>query len=264
MYSDKDHTFAICAYKDSEYLEECINSLCSQNIKTNIILCTSTPSDFIYNLSQKYRIKIFVNKSTGRIADDWNFALKCAKTDIVTIAHQDDLYFPDYTKEIIRFINRAPKPLIAFSDYCEIRNGVTSGAERNLKIKRLMLYPLRAKKLWNSRFIRRRILSFGSAICCPSVTYVKPNIPENLFDNSYKVSLDWNAWERLSKLKGEFVFVNRILMGHRIHENSETTKNIVNSNRSKEDYLVFCKFWPKYIASIIGRIYKRSEIQNRL
>ena len=45
MKMDKDqisHTFAVCAYKESEYLEECVKSLLEQTVKTNIIMATST------------------------------------------------------------------------------------------------------------------------------------------------------------------------------------------------------------------------------
>ena len=45
-YSDK-HTFVICAYKESSYLEECIVSLEKQTVKSNILMVTSTPNAFI-------------------------------------------------------------------------------------------------------------------------------------------------------------------------------------------------------------------------
>lgn len=41
------HTFAICAYKESRYLEECITSLKKQSMKSKIILITSTPNRLI-------------------------------------------------------------------------------------------------------------------------------------------------------------------------------------------------------------------------
>ena len=50
------HTFAICAYKESPYLEECIKSLKSQTVKSNIIIVTSTPNQFISDLSEKYHL----------------------------------------------------------------------------------------------------------------------------------------------------------------------------------------------------------------
>ena len=42
-----NHTFAISAYKESEYLEECIKSVLDQELKSKIIITTSTPNDYI-------------------------------------------------------------------------------------------------------------------------------------------------------------------------------------------------------------------------
>ena len=61
MEEYKNHTFAICAYKESLYLEECIKSLKNQTVKSNIIIATSTPNDHIKNLAQKYKIQLFIN-----------------------------------------------------------------------------------------------------------------------------------------------------------------------------------------------------------
>lgn len=55
-----EHTFAICAYKESEYLEECIRSLKNQTVSTNIILATSTPNKYIKGLCDKYHIAMYV------------------------------------------------------------------------------------------------------------------------------------------------------------------------------------------------------------
>lgn len=49
---ETNHTFAICAYKESEYLEDCIKSLKGQTVKTNIIMATSTPNDYVKNLAE--------------------------------------------------------------------------------------------------------------------------------------------------------------------------------------------------------------------
>ena len=38
------HIFIILAYKQSQYLEDCIDSLLNQTIKSKIIITTSTPS----------------------------------------------------------------------------------------------------------------------------------------------------------------------------------------------------------------------------
>ncbi|WP_026523842.1 glycosyltransferase family A protein [Butyrivibrio sp. MB2005] len=267
VFTAKDHTFTICAYGESEYIEECIQSVTSQSLQTNVILCTSTPSEFLEGLAKKYDIPYFVNderKFNSDIATDWNFAISCAETRLVTIAHQDDLYKRDFAKKVVEHFNGTKRPLIAYTDYAELRNGVEVSDIKNLNIKRIMLFPLRPRFMWASRFMRRRMLSFGSAICCPSVTYVPENLTNQLFIPGYKGGIDWQAWERFSKLKGEFVFVNDILMVHRIHDDSETTALINGNTRTQEDFEMFCKFWPKPIARIIEHFYKNSEESNNL
>lgn len=259
-----DYTFAICAYKESIYLEECICSLKRQSIPVNIILVTSTPNAHIEELVKKYELKYFINTGKSGIAEDWNFGYGKADGKVVTIAHQDDIYEPDFAKKTLENINRQKRPLIAFTDYGELRDGNRVTENRLLKIKRVMLLPLRSKILQNSRFVRRRILSFGSPICCPSVTYVKENLPDEVFQTKYRGGVDWQAWERISRFKGAFVFSKDILMFHRIHEESETTAIIADSNRTKEDYEMFCKFWPKCIAKILEHFYRKGEESNKI
>ncbi len=70
------HTFAICAYKASPYLEACIRSLLAQTVPSDIILCTSTPNDYIYQVADKYQIDVYVNEAGGNISADWNFAYR--------------------------------------------------------------------------------------------------------------------------------------------------------------------------------------------
>ncbi|WP_022761026.1 glycosyltransferase family A protein [Butyrivibrio sp. AD3002] len=266
-FTAKDHTFTICAYGKSEYIEECIKSVTTQNVRTNVIICTSTPSEYLDLLAKKYDIPLFINeerKYNSDIATDWNFAISCAKTRLVTIAHQDDLYKPDFAKEVLIHLNGTSRPLIAYTDYAELRNGKEVSNIRNLNIKRIMLFPLRPRFMWSSKFMRRRSLSFGSAICCPSVTYVPENLPKQLFIPGYKGGIDWQAWERFSKLDGEFVFVNSIQMVHRIHDDSETTALINGNTRTEEDFAMFCKFWPKPIARLIEHFYKKGEASNNL
>ena len=45
--------FAVCAYKESPYLESCIKSLVNQKVKSNIIVCTSTPCEFYREYGKK-------------------------------------------------------------------------------------------------------------------------------------------------------------------------------------------------------------------
>ncbi len=261
-YSANDHTYVLCAYKESSYLEECLNSLLAQTVKSNILIATSTPNEHITAIAQKYNIPVYINEGEKGIGGDWNFAYSKAETPLITIAHQDDIYESCYTEKMLEFINKAKNPILYFSGYAELRNGEKVYNNSILKIKKLMLSPLNIKAFWPIKFIRRRILSFGCPICCPAVTFVRAQVGENPFTNDYLSDIDWQQWEIQSRKKGSFVYNKQPLMCHRIHQESATTEIIGDSKRSKEDFDMFCKFWPKWIAKIIAKLYANSEKSN--
>ena len=126
----------------------------------------------------------------------------------------------------------------------------------------MMLIPLEARIFWKSKWVRRRILSMGSPICCPSVSYCKKNLPEQIFKQHFRSCEDWEAWEKLSRYRGSFIYCKKILTYHRIHEGSETTAIIQDNGRSAEEYEMYRKFWPKVIAKILVRLYARGQKSN--
>ncbi|HFU4392553.1 TPA: glycosyltransferase [Streptococcus suis] len=252
-----NHTFVICAYGDSRYLEECIQSLVNQSLKTDIILYTSTPSNYIEGLCEKYDIPVFSSVGGG-IGKDWNNALSFVQTQYATIVHQDDIYLTDYAKNVLSSV--AGDMLIAYSDYQELKDGNIIPLTSNLKIKQLMLRTMAMFPKW--KFWRNRVLAFGNPISCPAVTYDLKNLNDFKFNEEMKVSLDWFAWYQIAQKNGSFTFVDESLMYHRIHEESETTNSIENNIRTKEDYEMYLLFWPKFIASLLLKYYKKSQDTN--
>lgn len=123
----------------------------------------------------------------------------------MTIAHQDDIYDREYAEKAVELLERADNPLIFFCDYYEIKNGKKISRTKKFNVKKIMLLPLKIKFLRKTVLIKRLILSMGNPICCPAVTYVKDNLPEKVFRVGYKSNIDWEAWERLSRMSGEFV-----------------------------------------------------------
>ena len=259
MSLKNQHTFVICAYGDSPFLEECILSLVNQELKSQVILYTSTPSDYIEKLCLKYNIP-YHSKVGGGIGKDWNNALSFVKTKYATIAHQDDYYLPNYSLEIMEKASKVPDSLIIYSDYFEEKDGQKIAKTTNLKIKTVMLKGiniLSSNKIW-----RRRILAFGNAICCPAVTYNLEKLKGFQFDENLKGNLDWIAWYKIGNMNGSFSFVPKGLMCHRIHQESETSKTISDNTRSKEDLETFEIFWPKWIARLIMRQYVKAQKSN--
>ena len=254
----KIHTFVICAYKESEYLEEAILSLKGQTVKSKIMIATSTDNAFIRRLAKKYDIKVVVNSAKKtNIGKDFNFAVSVGDTKLVTVAHQDDKYEPDYAEEVIKAYEANQDALIIFTDYMEIKGDKVVEKSKMLKVKRILLMPLKINN--KAKFFKRMVLAFGNPILCPSVTFNMNKIKLPVFDEHYKSDVDWYAWERLSREKGRFLYIPKRLSYHRIHAEQETVKTINDSVRIKEDYEMFTKFWPKPIAKGICRFYRRSE-----
>ncbi|MGI6108315.1 MAG: glycosyltransferase family A protein [Eubacteriaceae bacterium] len=257
--SKRQHSFAVCAYGDSPYLEECILSLRHQTAASEIFISTSTPSEFIYRIARLYSLPVFLSHGGG-IGSDWNAALSHAQTPYVTIAHQDDVYLKNYTEIILNAFDRDPRGMIAFTDYREIYNGKVISENLNLKIKELMLLPLRADG--NSRFSKRAAIAFGNAICCPAVAYNTGMIGDFQFGQDMRSNIDWAAWETLSKKNGSFLYCPEPAVLHRIHSESETSNMIGGNLRHDEDLEIFRRFWPRPLAGLISSFYKNSEKGN--
>lgn len=264
IYQREAHTFVICAYGSSPYLEECIRSTLAQTIKTQVIIATSTPNEVISFLAQKYSIRLCINQGESGLAGDWNFAYQCAHTPLVTLAHQDDRYYENYTEDVLTALNSCFHPLLVFTDYNELREGQTVLTNPLLRIKRMMLWPMKIAPFRGVKWIRRRVLSLGNAISCPTVTFVKDNLPDFTFKNNMKSNIDWQAWEELSRRKGEFVYISKPCMEHRIHPNSTTTSLLEINGRQREDLQMLRKFWPEWLANIIEYFYKYGEKSNKL
>lgn len=261
-YINTDHSFIICAYQESPYLEACVRSLKQQTVASRIRIVTSTPNQHINAIASKHDIPVICNHGEHGIAGDWNFAVSTADTPLVTIAHQDDIYGKRYTESILKTASRCRYPLIVFTDYCELRKDGITKSNRLLKVKRLMLSPLLFPGLWSSIWVRRRILSLGSAICCPSVTIVRDHVDLPVFENNMKSNIDWQAWEKISRKKGEFAYISRPMMLHRIHEGSTTSRLLEDDKRREEDLFMYRKFWPEWIARLIEHFYKSAEKSN--
>ena len=256
------HTFVICAYKEQPYLEECVKSLQNQTLKSKIIISTSTPNDFIKSIAKKYSVDLAINTKTKGHINDFCFAYEQAHTKYVTLCHQDDIYYPEFSEKIVNAMEKCKSPIIGFTNYNERRNNKTKKYNKLLFLKRIINFPISIFK--RSKKVRLFTLSIGNAICAPSVTYNK-NIVERPIDKSDLISnIDWDTWINLARKKGEFVYIRKALLEHRIHEGSTTTSVINNHIKQDEDFKMFNRFWPKSIAKFLSKFYSSSEKSNEL
>lgn len=258
------HTFAVCAYKESEYLEECVKSLVNQAVKSKIIIATSTPCPYIENIANKYDIPLFVRDGASDIRDDWNFAYNSADTDWVTIAHQDDKYNEFYVKNMIDRVKKLEAKAkgkdvtMFYTDYMPIKNGEIGKRDINSKIRRFLRMRMKSDGMAKSAFWRKATLCLGNSICCPSVTYNKKVLGESVFTSELKFNIDWDTFLKLAKVDGIWAYVDKPLSYYRVHDGATSKEFIVSHKREIDDTYMFNQFWPKWMTKLIMVFYKKA------
>ncbi len=261
-----DHSFVVLAYKNSPYLDECIYSLKNQTSKSEICICTSTPSDYISAIAKKYGIEVFVTDYGKGVVHDNNFAFQQVKTKYVTIAHQDDLYLPEYAATCIAAAKKYSDTLICFTNYAEIMDGKERPITLMIKIKRMILsifMPFKSHLM--SKFWKTRLLSLGNPIALPTVMYNLENLPGFQFPTELSDNvntIDWQIWCNMAKMKGRFYYVRNVLLKRRIHSDSLSTAGLENNTRYLEDLNMFKQFWPEFIATILAKVYSNGYKSN--
>ncbi len=264
MEQQSPHTFVIMAYKDAPFIEETIESIQNQVHRSEVCLSTSTPNDRILEIAEKYQIPLYINEPGQGIAADWTFAISCAKTPLVTLADQDDIYLPNFSQKVITESEKNPDMIACFTHFKEI------GDDRKVRplnltmvIKLLLFIPYFIRSTYRSRFFKRLVFHFGEPMCNPSVTYNMAVIKDHyLFDLDYAVSLDWDALLRLCDLKGAFCFVRQTVILHGIHTGTQTSFGISSGRRFDEDYKIMKRLWPKWLAPIMVKLYSLSYLSN--
>lgn len=227
------------------------------------MIATSTPNRHIDDLAKRYDLPVWINPAHGGIGSDWNFALEAAPTPWVTLAHQDDVYLPDFAYKTLAGLSRHTSAVLAFSRYGEIEGARIRPHSSLIRIKNMLLeLGFLGTGHASTRFFKTNALRFGCAIACPAVTL---NQSSGLrFRTDLQVDLDWAAWLQLAGGPGTFVYIREQLMLHRVHSGSETSNAINSGRRAAEDAVVLKSLWPDFIANTIIASYDLAYRSNKV
>jgi len=201
---------------------------------------------------------VHVRDGKSDIQDDWNFAYDTANTQFVTIAHQDDVYGPDYTRELFARIRRYPDMSIFFCSYNAIKGRQRVRGERSSMVKRLLCCLVSVTALADRRWVKRSCLCLGNSISCPMITYNKNLVGDTVFRSRLKYALDWETNLRIADGPGRFVYCRRPLGFYRIHDGATSKQFILDHRKEKEDEEMFRHFWPAWLVRAIMVLYKKS------
>lgn len=248
------------AYGKAPYLPALLNSLMGQSAASKVIVCTSTPTPELQACCNQFAVPLFIREGMPGLKDDWNFAYEKAAeiAELVTIAHQDDIYYPEYASEVIRMADAYPDMVLFCCRYDTIDELGMQKKGSAESVKRILRLPLRNQKKADSRLRKRLALSFGNSIGCPTCTYNTKYCSSPLFRNEYKFVTDWETLLRLAEMPGRFVAAEKPLMAYRVHRGAETMRNIENHNREREEREIFTRLHGSFAAGLLMWFYKRA------
>ena len=253
---ERDHCFVVPAYGDSPFLAGCLASLRAQTLQSRIVVATSTPSPFIEAEARKAGAELMINPQRQGIAADWNYALRATEARFVTLAHQDDLYRPDFLARSLAGWKGRAEAALCFTGYQEIDDDGRPVSSKISKAKHLIERVTlgRAAVVRGARL--RAYLSFGNPLPCSSVTFDLSRLAGFSFSGGFDSNLDWDAWRRLQHQGETFLRVPERLVGRRHNPLTETSRLIQNGRRQAEDRLMFRQLWPRPLGDLIACLYR--------
>lgn len=227
-----------------------------QQLVWPITVTTSTPFDGLAELCSSFDVDLVQHAPNRGIGQDWNFALGATDSELVTIAHQDDVYGRDFTLAVEAAQCGRPGSAFYFCDAIEItESGGVRNENRNNRIKRAMVATAFAgRNTINDPLSLRLLLGFGNPIVCPTVAINRKVATNFRFREGLRTNMDWLAWLDLAS-SGPVTHINKPLVSHRVHSRSETARCIDDGARSREDFFVFQQLWPKPVARLLSRLY---------
>ncbi len=246
------------AHGDSPFLDGCLRSLQTQTLASTIIVTTSTPSAFIDHAAAAHDAPVLVNPLSEGIAADWNFAMSASEARRVTLAHQDDVYFPTFAVRSLGLLDDHREAVACFTGYQEVDDhGQVTGSKLSFVKHLLERVTLGGHTV--ARGVRlRAYLSFGNPLPCSSVTFDRDRIGDFRFADNLRSNLDWDAWLRLGERGQALARAPERLVGRRHNALTATSRLIREGVRQREDLMMFRRLWPSPLAEAIAYAYRAS------
>ena len=103
----------------ARFLGETIASLRAQTIGDFPLICIDDASaDDSVDVAQAAGVTVLRNEQRQGLAANWNRAIEATQTEYFVIAHQDDVYEPEYLATMLRVLESHPR---AFAAHCKAR-----------------------------------------------------------------------------------------------------------------------------------------------
>jgi glycosyltransferase involved in cell wall biosynthesis len=203
-------------YNGSKTIEQTLDSVLAQTCKDfEIVLVNDESPDNVGEVVKKY-IKehpetefVYIEQKNKGLGGARNTAIKQSTGEIIAILDQDDIWYPEKLKRVLKAYNDNPEAGIV----CHNLN-----VRKNNKIVGKFVSGPSVKEM------HRKLLFGGNVLYTPATTF-RRSVTNNvgLFSEDkekYHLVEDYELWLRIAHAGYKYLFVAEILGEHVIHENN--------------------------------------------
>lgn len=197
-------TICIPVYERYDFFEEAIRSAIGQSITCNVIVIDNASSHNRFEkYCQKNLIQYIRNDSNLGMIGNWNECIISAKTEWVSILHDDDVLHPDFISHFLNILELYPEAV-------GIAAEVTIGKEPSLDSFAIQNISKKIIKFQPDFFLSRNLSPFpGVAFKRESALYLG-----GFLETAYPIS-DLDLWYRLLSM-GSIYLIDLSLAFYRI------------------------------------------------
>jgi len=203
-------TVIITTYNRANLLEQSLKSLADQTfLDFEVIIVDNFSTDHTFEIVKKFSdldIKFYKFKNAGIISASRNFAISKSLGEWIAFLDSDDLWSSNKLEKCFDVTNK--KVSLIYHGMTILRNDEVFG-----KIKTREL----SNPIFEDLLIKGNTLAFSSVVVKRSIIEEINgfNCSEHMINTS-----DYNAWLKIAKLKGEFIYLPENLGSYRIHDNN--------------------------------------------
>lgn len=180
-------------------------------------------------------VEIVQNRAPLGIGGNWNRCAEFVQTEYFCLAHQDDVYRPEFLTRLVAALERAPAAGMAHCRSAAIDERgepLESGAERYKQ------HFWREIPVQDSAAHYRRLWR-GNFVCCPAVVYrTSAWRAAGGFRTDLRFALDWEFWFRLLRSGYGIADVDDVLLDYRRHPTAATAAATSDRWRFAEELAV--------------------------
>lgn len=220
---------AFPTYNGARFLREALTSILGQTHRDVTLLCLDdASSDDSAAIAASLGVRVLRNEQRLGLAANWNRALDLCESEFLVIAHQDDVYAPQFLERMIGVLDRHPNAFAAHCKSLAIDEHGHEIADPAARFKE-SFWPRGEHECETQLAALRR----GNFVIAPSVML---RMPARLrFDERYQFVTDWDYWLRGLLAGAPLIGLNERLVSFRRHPETATLASERTMRRYEEE-----------------------------